>query len=338
MKLTSIQIEGGLLSPDVVGALPSMPGQKMADFGLPARRSLVDEASTIWADVRAYWDAFQRRMARAKGESLTSITRESWVIPVLEALNYELTFQRRAAKVDGRPYAVSHRAGKGTEAPPVHIVAYDQKLGTRPPAGRGTMSPHALVQDYLNRSELLWGIVTNGRTFRLLRDSSYFTRTSYVEFDLEQMLADQRLDEFITFYRLMHRSRLPLGLKDASECHLENYYQHGIEQGGRIRDGLRGAVEGAIVNLGNGFLSHRKNDGLRERVLAGKLSAPEFYRQLLYLIYRILFLTVAEERHLLSGAGLSGNYDFYRQYLSLSRIRALAETPLNAPERFDGLP
>ena len=102
MKPTSMQIEGGLLSPDVVDSLPNMPGQKMTDFGLPARRSLVDEVSTIWADVRAYWDAFQRRAARASGESLTTITRESWVIPVLEALGYELVFQRRGAKVDGQ--------------------------------------------------------------------------------------------------------------------------------------------------------------------------------------------------------------------------------------------
>jgi len=332
-----MHIEGGLLSPDVVDSLPTMPGQKTGDFGLPARRSLVDEVSTIWADVRAYWDAFQRRMARAGGESLTTVTRESWVIPVLEALDYEVVFQRRGAKVDGRLYAISHRAGKGREAPPVHIVEYEQQLGTRPPAGRGTMSPHALVQDYLNRSELLWGIVTNGRTFRLLRDSSYFTRASYVEFDLEQMLADQRLDEFITFYRLVHRSRLPVRFKDAAECHLENYHQHGIEQGGRIRDGLRAAVERAILALGNGFLQHRKNDVLRQRVVAGKPDAKEFYRQLLYLIYRILFLTVAEERHLLSGETGSDSYEFYLRHLSLSRIRTLSETPLSAPERFDDL-
>ena len=189
MTLLTIRIEGGLLSPDFLETIHDQPGQKPADFGLDARRSLVDEVTAVWSDVRTYWEAFERRRARAKdGESLTSATREAWIIPLLEALGYRLTFQRKAAEVDGRTYALSHRAGDDEKGTPVHIVAFDQKLGERPPAGRGTMSPHALVQDYLNRSDDLWGIVTNGATLRLLRDSVYFSRPSYIEFDLQTML------------------------------------------------------------------------------------------------------------------------------------------------------
>jgi len=174
---------------------------------------------------------------------------------------------------DGRSYAISHRAtspspsqgegqGEGDSGPPVHIVAFDQKLGGRPPAGRGTLSPHALVQDYLNRSDDLWGIVTNGATLRLLRDSVYFSRPSYIEFDLQGMLDGERLDEFILFYRLAHRTRLAAAGgagqagNDGWRCLLESYHQAAVEQGGRIRDGLRKAVEGAILTLANGFLTH----------------------------------------------------------------------------------
>ena len=123
------------------------------------------------------------------------------------ALGYQnLTYQQAAANVDGRSYAISHRTGDSDEDLPVHIVAIDQDLGTRPPSGRGVMSPHALLQDYLNRCDHLWGVVTNGETLRLLRDSSYLTRVSYIEFDLRQMLEGERLDEFILLYRLAHRT------------------------------------------------------------------------------------------------------------------------------------
>ena len=135
------------------------------------------------------------------------------------------------------------------------------------------MSPHALVQDYLNRSDDLWGIVTNGATLRLLRDSVYFSRPSYIEFDLQGMLDGERLDEFILFYRLAHRTRMAAAGEDGGRCLLESYHQAAVEQGGRIRDGLRKAVEGAILTLANGFLSHPKNGELRRAMANGELSA-----------------------------------------------------------------
>ncbi len=351
MTLLTIRIEGGLLSPDFLETIHEHSGQKPADFGLDARRSLVDEVTAVWSDVRAYWEAFERRRARAKdGESLTSATREAWIIPLLEALGYRLTFQRRAAEADGRNYAISHRAGDDEKGPPVHIVAFDQKLGERPPAGRGTMAPHALVQDYLNRSDDTWGIVTNGATFRLLRDSVYFSRPSYIEFDLQGMLDGERLDEFILFYRLAHRTRLALAGEDGGRCLLESYHQAAVEQGGRIRDGLRKAVEGAILTLANGFLSHPKNGELRQAVAEGNLSASAYYQQLLYLIYRLLFLMVAEERNLLVLADPAGNGGlgwvtppqqgrgvYYLDHYSITRLRRLAEAPLSGPQRFDDL-
>jgi len=357
MSLLTIRIEGGLLSPDFLESVHDQPGQKPADFGLEDRRPLIDEITAVWSDVRTYWEAFERRRARAKdGESLTTATREAWVIPLLEALGYELTFQRRAAVADGRSFAISHRAGANTAdvagGPPVHIVAFDQKLGERPPSGHGTASPHALVQDYLNRSEDLWGVVTNGAVLRLLRDSVYFSRPAYIEFDLQAMMAGERLDEFILFYRLVHRTRLPKGER-SDDCLLEQYYQGAVEQGGRIRDGLRQAVEGAILTLANGFLGHPKNEPLRQVLAVGTLSPNAFYQQLLYLIYRLIFLMAAEERNLLRLApdaqspisespifqppNLSISNDHYATHYSITRLRRLAEAPLNAPQRFDDL-
>lgn len=271
----TLRIEGGLLSPDFLERIYDMPGQRPADFGLDANRPLVDEVSAIYADARVYWEAFQRRLAHAGGESVTTVTREQWVIPLLELLGYQLVFQRKAAEADGRLYTLSHRAGPDDSAPPVHIVGADQDLGNRPPAGRGTMSPHALVQDYLNRTDHLWGIVTNGLTLRLLRDSTYFTRPAYIEFDLRQLMQGEHLDEFILFYRLAHRTRLPRTVADGPQCLLERYHQQAIEQGGRIRDGLRDAVEQAILTFANGFLRHPKNESLRQAIRSGQLTARQ---------------------------------------------------------------
>ena len=76
----------------------------------------------------------------------------------------------------------------------MHIVAHDQDLDRR---GEARQSPHALVQDYLNRADALWGVVTNGRQLRLLRDSKRFAKPTYIEFDLEAMVAGNLYSEFV---------------------------------------------------------------------------------------------------------------------------------------------
>ncbi len=331
---TSMTIEGGLLSADLPEHIAELPGQRPSDFGLNPGRTLTDSVAGVFMTARAHWQLFQERLADARDdESATTITRQQWVIPLLGLLDYQLVFQRAAAVVDGRNYAISHRAGEGENAPPVHIVAADQPLDERPGSGRGSLAPHALLQDFLNRTELLWGVVTNGYSLRLLRDSSHFSRPSYVEFDLRQIFEADQLDAFLLLYRLTHRSRLPVE-GGGPDCLLEQYHQQAIEQGDRIREGLRAAVEEAIVLLGNGLLRHKDNEALAQRLRAGQLSTHSFYQLLLYLIYRFLFLMVAEERDLLT-SGAAGAH--YRRHYSIARLRRLADEPLTAPERFDDL-
>ena len=127
---------------------------------------------------------------------------------------------------------------------PVHIVAFDRELDAR---GSDRWSPHALVQEYLNRSDALWGIVTNGRRLRLLRDTTRVTRPTYLEVDLEGIVAGGLYAEFAVLWRLLHRSRFPNEAGDAHTCLLERWYQKGIEEGGRVREQLRVGVEKALL-------------------------------------------------------------------------------------------
>jgi hypothetical protein len=329
MAFTAVTIEGGLFPGDLVerlasGALAS--GQHPEDFGLKNGHRLSDEIQAAFSDMRSYWDAFERRRFKSK-ESLTTLTREYWVIPFLEDLGFNLVFQRSAAPAGNDTYAFSHRAGDDHEAPPVHIIALDQDLDRR---GEFRRSPHALVQEYLNRSDSLWGLVTNGQKLRLLRDTARLAKPTYLEFDLEALITGNLYSEFVLLYRLMHRSRFPLGAADAPECWLEKYYQQGIEEGGRVRDHLRDGVEVALLTLGNAFLAHPDSHDLRQSIQEGRLSAHEYYRQLLRLVYRLLFLMVAEERRLLFPAEGTdpARQAIYTHYYSISRLRERCERRL----------
>jgi hypothetical protein len=297
MPFVSVAVEGGLLPSDLLERIATGEGagQRPDDFGLPAGRRLTDETQAAFSDVCAFWDTFQRRLAHSR-ESATTLTREAWVLPLLERLDFALVYQRSRTLPDGESYAVSHRAGEDEDAPPVDVVAIGQPLDRRSNGAR--RSPHALVQEYLNRTDALWGLVTNGERLRLLRDSSLVSHPTYVELDLRAMVEGNLYSDFSLLYRLLHRSRFPQGGADAHECRLERYFQEGVDAGGRVREHLRVGVEAALQELGTAFLVHPENERLRTALREGTLSPAGYYRQLLRLVYRFLFLFVAEERRL----------------------------------------
>jgi N-6 DNA Methylase len=325
-----IRSEGGLIPYDILDQIAreeSGLGQQAQDFGLATGRRLTDEITRAWSDAQDYWHIFERRSAGLpENETGTTLTRK-WITELLnELLGYELTLQPAGAVIGGKTYPISHRAGAGEESPPIDIEGFRIDLDRRPQARR--LSPQALVQEYLNNSDgHLWGIVTNGLLFRLLRDTSRTSRPSYLEFDLESIVDGNRFNEFSLFYRVCHRSRLPKTAEDSTSCWLEKYFHLSIEQGGRVRDKLRDGVEDALKSLGTGFLRHPKNDALRERVRSSVLSSHEFHRQLLRLVYRLLFLMVAEERRMIvpEAPDSERRQRLYDTYYSIGRLRTLAE-------------
>lgn len=328
----SIRIEGGLLGPDILDQLIAgdLPGQRAADFGLIGKRNLTDEIAATFADSRALWGVFQHRLEKMpESDIATSVTRDAWMIPFLGLLGYEVRYNQRALEVDSLTFAISHRATEAEESGPIHIVGARQGLGRVPASGRPRLAPHSLVQEYLNRTEVLWGMVTNGFTLRLLRDCTFVRRQAYVEFDLQAILEEQRFLDFAALYRLLHRTRFPRGMDDAGECLLEKYYAHSVDQGGRVRDHLRDGVEDSLKILANAILQHPDNSKLREKWRQREFTPLEFYQQLLRLIYRLLFLMVAEERGLISDGAT------YRDYYSVSGLRRLAEHRVAYTEHSD---
>lgn len=341
VTLAGVQFEGNLLAADITAELlaGSIKGQAAADFGLAKSDKLEDEIAIAWGDVKAYWVAFQRQLERLDAEdTATSVTREMWAVPLLRSLGYTPVYTAKAEVVEGQTYAISHRAEPGENKPPIHIIGCRLDIDKRPPSGMPRLSAHALVQEYLNKTEHLWAIATNGFRWRLLRDSSLMTRLTYIEFDLEQILNGENFAEFGLFYRLFHRSRLPETADDADKCLLEYYHQESLQQGGRVRDRLRDGVEKALVQLGNGFLQHLDSENLRQKLATGNgLNEIGYYRQLLRLIYRLLFLMVAESRNLLLIGEDAEKARIYLEYYSIERLRELAERPRYRREGFQDI-
>ena len=328
MNYPSIRIEGAIFSPDILGQIEELPGQRPSDFALEAETRVKDEIAHGWADAQNYWRIFKRKLETVKeGSNATSETRNLWVAPLLTLLRYDIEYQPRGAELNGRRYAISHRATNRADTPVQIIGARDPAgLDKKPANATRRMSAHALVQEFLNLHDQLYGLVTDGNVLRLLRDSSRLVKQSYIEFDLDRIFTDGLFADFAVLYRLLHATRMPLSNETAAESLIERYHQDSLDSGARIREGLSKAVEKAIRDFGNGFLEHRDNDKLRAAVANGVLQADEYYQQLLRLIYRLLFLMVIEERDLVFPADARREQrEIYRKFYSVTRLRSLSE-------------
>jgi len=330
MTFPSIRIEGTILSGELLAKLDSTDslGQRPADFGFDSQAKLKDEIVRSWTAAQAFYKAFHHKLEGVKeGTAATSETRNQWIIPLLGLLGYaELEFQSQPEVVGDKPFRFSHRLrSHGGFA--VHIVGARESLDKKPAAGSGARySPHAHLQEYLNLTEHLYAVVTNGRLLRLLRDSTRLVRLSYVEFDLDRMFGEDLFADFAVFYRLLHVSRLPKTPGQSPESLLEHYHQDSLASGERIRDGLSGAVKESILLFADGFLNHPKNDALRQLAATDAEFPAHLYQQLLRLVYRLLFLMVIEERDLVYAAGTdTRKRNLYYVHYSLARLRRVAE-------------
>ncbi|WP_405668988.1 Eco57I restriction-modification methylase domain-containing protein [Streptomyces sp. NBC_00055] len=283
-----------------------------------------DEAERSWEYLKPLWRELRTRLPEdpetgAPAGDPTGLAAVEWLAPLWRELGFGrltpmgpsgLPADSDAEKV----FPVSHRWRHAL----IHQTAWNADLDKRP-GGAGNVPPQSMLQECLNRTEAhLWGVLTNGRQVRLLRDSSALATASYVEFDLEAIFDGELFSEFVLLYRLLHVSRFEVGEEAApSACWLEKWRTEAIASGTRALDQLRKGVQNAVTTLGTGFLKHPDNRDLRETV-----DVTTFHYALLRLVYRLLFLFVAEDREvLLAPSADAGAKERYATYFSSARLR-----------------
>ena len=325
---TSVRTEGAILPSDLLQRIAhgdrGLGGLAPDDYHLAGGEKINEAISRSWNRLQGAWKVFQATAGRlSEGDPGTTPTRERWLLPLFQELGYGRLLAARATEIDGRSYPVSHGWGHV----PMHLVGCGVQMDrpTAGVAGAARTSPHSLLQELLNRSEAhLWGFVSNGLRLRILRDNASLTRQAYVEFDLEAMMAGEAYADFAVLWLLCHQSRVEA--ERPEECWLEKWSRLAQEQGTRVLEQLRRGVEAAIAALGKGFLAHPGNRELRDALRTGTLAGQDYYRQLLRLVYRLIFLFVAEDRDLLLVPDADrATRDRYERFYSTTRLRRLAE-------------
>ena len=337
-EFQTIRSEGGLLPPDLLRRLidprSKLPGVRPEDYALAARERLNEVITQSWNRLRRHWSEFRAAAANlSAGEAGTGLTNDRWSLPLLREFGFGLLPATAGPEIGGRTYAIRRFFGPA----PVHLLGCGLSLDRRAAGQRGAASanPHGLVQEFLNRSDAhLWAIVSNGLRLRILRDNQALSRQSWLEFDLEAMFSGEVYSDFVLLWLVAHATRFaPREGGRPETCWLERWTREADSQGARALGELRGSVERALEILGAGFTGHPKNAALREALRTGEIGLDDFHGQLLRIVYRLIFLFVAEDR-LLDGQPLLHPRDDsdaartarerYAAYYGAARLRDLA--------------
>ncbi|MGW1090915.1 Eco57I restriction-modification methylase domain-containing protein [Streptomyces sp. NPDC002596] len=329
LAFTAVTTVGGLLPTDIllrIAEARNLPGTKSADYGLPASVPVRDEAERAWEYLKPLWRDLRAALPAdpttgAPAADPTGRAGTDWLAQLFRKLDFgaltEVGPDGITADADAdKRFPVSHRHGPAL----IHQIPWNQELDKRPAPGH--VPAQSMLQDCLNRTEAhLWAVLTNGRRLRLLRDSSSFATAAYVEFDLEAIFDGELFSEFVLLYCVLHASRFAVAEEAAaSECWLEKWRAEAVTSGARALDQLRLGVQNALTVLGTGFLRHPDNARLREN------TDPKALRDaLLRLVYRLLFVFVAEDREaLLDPKAGERQREAYERYFSSARLRERA--------------
>lgn len=340
MDYTSIHIYGHLLSDDVLRQIETdrnLNGNRDADFRLDT--SVQEAIDYAWTSLRADWGFYLTRSATNDPYG----TRRSREFMERLLLLFGFHPQRQQQYVESDTGTTHDITWLCPDVRNLPVIVRGDKTGDsatdslercsldfRSKGNRREKSAHATMLEYLNNTENIYGIIANGPTLRLIRNSGQLVKLTYIEFDLRRMLEEDKYAEFCLMFRVLHASRF-VAEGDIQPI-IERYFNLSIESGNRIRAGLSQAAQKAMTIIGNAAVTGNGmgNDRLRSLIASGEISAENLNKQLMHFIYRLLFLFIIEDRGLVydgDSEQIRRWKEIYNRYYAASRFRILSEVP-----------
>ena len=165
---------------------------------------------------------------------------------------------------------------------------WDRSLDRRLTDGAGdafsNANPSYQIDYYLRITKRDWGLLTNGRLWRIYSRESSFRLDSYYEVDLINLLEHGQVEDFKYFYLFFRRTAFPE--------FLDRVLRQSREYAQGVSADLKERIYEALRLLAEGFLKYPGT-----ALTAADLK--EIHDNALILLYRLLFIFYAESRRLL---------------------------------------
>ena len=283
-----------------------------------------------WQELLAEAEPVRQKMAvlfaRYKPGDKEAQVEHDFIRPVLVALGHTFEVQASLATPDGtkQPDYIFYRdaealnANKGKRLTDTLLQSgafavgdakyWDCPLDTAI-RGRGgdpftNKNPSYQIAFYMQHSGLEWGILTNGRLWRLYHKSTAHKLDHFYEVDLPALLKSAEAKDFLYFYAFFRRAAF-----DAHPLGVAEILRESIEYALGVSNLLKEQVYTALRHVAQGFLDFAPNRLNPD----DPATLKAIYDSSLIMLYRLLFVLYAEARDLLPIQGS----DLYRERYSL---------------------
>lgn len=269
----------------------------------------IDQTDSKWQlddlflEIKEIRDSLKALLQTLQPEKLSeSQLEEEWIRPVLRQLGHHFQVQINIRFRKSRlipDYVLAANASDASQLTkdiytPKEIrhclaVADAKAWGTNLDQAKSKTdrNPSQQIDDYIRYSELKWGILTDGRYWRLYERNTSKNNVYYAV-DLVTLLEQGTPQDFYYFYFFFQQSAfLPDGW-------LDNALADSITYAEELSEKLEDEVYDALTFIAQGFLDYQRNwRGTPQPDL------NQVYTQSLVLLYRLLFILYAESRNIL---------------------------------------
>ena len=282
-------------------------------FGSPAWQQQTEAALHFFEAVKALYAAEKANLATTYNENQNET---HWIQPILDLLGWGNAYETQAiipalqAKKIRKPDYVFFPSGELRQAAAARQntityaqdavligdakkwgVALNKKQGGKPTFENN--NPSHQIDYYLRATDVHWGMLTNGRFWRLVHKESSYKLDVYFEIDLLDILTNNSKNGALYFWLFFrHGAFVP---DDQGQVFVDEALTASLNYAREVENDLRDNAYKALEQLIQGFFAFGRNGLSADN--PGHLDTV--YSNSLYLLYRLLFLLYGESRGLL---------------------------------------
>jgi hypothetical protein len=176
-------------------------------------------------------------------------------------------------------------------------------------------NPSYQISFYMQHSGLAWGILTNGRLWRLYHKDTAHKLDRFYEVNLPELLQGDNVFHFLYFYAFFRRQ----AFVESGDLSIEAIRLASVNYARGVGDTLKTQVYEALRHVAQGFLDYPRNN-----LRPDQATLKAIYDNSLILLYRLLFILYTETRDLLPVYENPG----YGKHYSLDSIKRDIQTNL----------
>lgn len=287
-----------------------------------------EEAAEAFEQIRNLWDKEGTLLPSYNEDELI----DTWIAEILDILGYgtssevtlpdgggyvdRLLFENDAVRREGAKRALDgdHEGLFSRGSSILEAKQWDADFEQRFAEQRSYRDASHQINYYLERtpSDLKWGVLTDGKKWRLYGTKDYETQT-YYEVDLPEILENGNLEAFKYFYVFFRPEAF---VEHAEGSFLDDVWTESETAAQELGEDLQDNVFRALRVLGKGFVESNDLDVGPD----GEVDRDELKQQSLVLLYRLMFVLYAESRGLIDPDDLSASEE-YHEYFSLEAKR-----------------